>query len=99
MFISFTMEFEWNERKNKINIQKHGLDFRTATRVFLDEKRLEIYDNHHSTFWEERYKVIGIVQRLIAVIITERNGKIRIISARVARKGEIDEYNNQNDIR
>lgn len=99
MFISFTMEFEWNERKNKINIQKHGIDFRKAISVFSDDKRLELYDRKHSTLFEERFKTIGIVHRLITVFFTERGGRIRIISARPATKEEENGYNNQNNFR
>lgn len=93
------MEFEWDERKNKINIKKHGVDFRMAVAVFSDEKRLEVYDRKHSTLFEDRFKTIGFVHRLITVFFTERNGRIRIISARPATKEEEIGYNNQNDIR
>lgn len=29
------MKFEWDEYKNKTNIQKHGIDFRDAVYVFF----------------------------------------------------------------
>ena len=41
------MIFEWDDNKEQINIKKHGMDFETASRIFLDENRLEIYDNLH----------------------------------------------------
>lgn len=37
------MHFEWDENKNKLNITKHGIDFETASRVFDDYFRIEIY--------------------------------------------------------
>ena len=59
--ISFIIDgilFEYDEEKNRINIQKHGLSFETAARVFFDYDRLELYDESHSTE-EERYNTIG----------------------------------------
>ena len=59
--ISFIIDgvlFEYDEEKNNINVQKHGLSFETAARVFFDYDRLELYDEIHSTE-EDRYNVIG----------------------------------------
>lgn len=52
------MAFEYDDEKNKINIKKHGIDFRTAARVFFDYDRIEAYDDTHSQE-EERYNTIG----------------------------------------
>ena len=50
------MTFEWDETKNVINKRKHnGVSFEIATRVFLDDKRIEKYDALNSTVDEERY--------------------------------------------
>lgn len=38
------MTFEWDEDKNKINLEKHGIDFETAILVFNDMQRIEIFD-------------------------------------------------------
>ena len=38
------MLFEYNETKNDINVKKHGLSFRSASRVFFDYDRIELYD-------------------------------------------------------
>ena len=35
------MNFEWDDKKNKINIQKYGYSFKKAAKVFLDENRIE----------------------------------------------------------
>ena len=59
--ISFIIDgvlFEYDEEKNRLNIQKHGLSFETAARVFFDYDRLELYDEIHSTD-EDRYNTIG----------------------------------------
>ena len=81
------MKFEWDEEKNKINFQKHGIDFETAMLVFNDMQRIEIYDLEHS-FDEDRYNTIGMVNDVIFVVYTERKDNIRLISARIATKTE-----------
>lgn len=52
------MAFEYDEEKNLINIQKHGIDFKSAARVFFDYDRIELYDDSHSVD-EDRYDTIG----------------------------------------
>jgi len=36
--------FEWDALKEQSNITKHGLDFRTAARIFLDRFMIEFED-------------------------------------------------------
>ena len=52
------MTFEYDEEKNRINIQKHGISFRSAARVFFDYDRIEMYDEENSQE-EDRYDTIG----------------------------------------
>jgi len=52
------MAFEYDEEKNKKNILKHGIDFRTAARVFFDYDRIEYADELHSDE-EKRFNTIG----------------------------------------
>ena len=88
------MLFEWDDKKEQINIAKHGIDFSTAALVFDDPNRIEKYDNLHSD-WEDRYITIGLVNGtavLVMVVYTERNPSIRIISARLATKREKEAY-------
>ena len=85
---------EWDDNKAEINYKKHGIRFRVAARVFLDDNRIEFLDEAHSDD-EERWKVIGRVRDVLAVIYTERNEKLRIISARFATNEEEDEYYGQ----
>lgn len=40
--------FEWDDAKNKINKIKHGINFKTAAKVFSDPYRIEEYDTLHS---------------------------------------------------
>ena len=93
------MNFEWDTEKNKANIKKHGVAFEMAAKVFLDEKRIERYDAEHSSMDESRYKTIGMVGKVLTVIYTERKTAIRIISARLAEKEEIDEYYKDYELR
>ena len=87
------MNYEWDEKKNRINKEIHdGIGFELAVRVFLDEKRIERYDAKHSTADEDRWDVLGMVGDVLFVVYTERNENIRIISARKATKAEQEEY-------
>ena len=88
--------FEWDEEKNEINRQKHGIRFELALRVFYDENRVEEYDEIHSED-EDRYISIGYVNGVLVVIHTDRGEAIRIISARPADKKERLKYYEQFD--
>ena len=83
------MDFEWNPEKAKINAEKHFVDFDEARTIFDDPLFITFLDEEHSTE-EERYITIGLSnkQRLLLVAHTERNAKIRIISARKVSKHE-----------
>lgn len=52
------MHFEYDEKKNLANIKKHGIDFRSAARVFFDYDRVEYADEGHSED-EDRFYTIG----------------------------------------
>lgn len=93
------MRFEWDERKNRENIRKHKLSFLDAIRVFNDEKLIEVFDKENSTPEEERWVEIGMASKLLYVVITEREGVIRLISAREATKEEANEYYRDYDFR
>ena len=88
------MLFEWDDEKDRKNIAKHGIGFRTAILVFKDLNRLEKYDAAHSLN-EDRYLTIGEINgtfMVVTVVYTERPETIRIISARRATKEEKEEY-------
>ena len=85
------VNFVWNKRKNNINIKKHGIGFELASKVFLDEARIEWYDEEHS-ICEDRYITIGLVGEVLFVVYTERNEDVRLISARLADKDEKEVY-------
>ena len=52
------MLFEYDPEKNRKNIEKHGISFKSAARVFFDYDRIELYDEDHSGE-EDRYDTIG----------------------------------------
>jgi len=83
--------FEWDETKNHQNLKKHGIDFQTAAHVFADNNRIEIFDRYHSVE-EDRFITIGKVHRVLFVVYTERDTRIRIISARLANRQEREAY-------
>lgn len=59
--VTFTlggMHFEYDDEKNKKNIEKHGISFKSAARIFFDYDRIEYYDEENSDF-EDRYDTIG----------------------------------------
>lgn len=78
------MEFEWDERKNRRNKNKHGIDFETAMKLWNDKNRIEIQTPFPI---ENRSILIGkLDKKLWAAIFTLRSNAIRIISVRRAPK-------------
>lgn len=78
-------QFEWDSDKNRINKDKHRIAFEDDKTLF-DEPHLRLLCTDHD---EQRWIALGTVDgRLIAVIYTERENRIRLISARAARKSE-----------
>lgn len=82
------MTFEWDEDKNARNVEKHGVSFQTASRIF--EGFVLTVEDDRFDYGEDRERSIGMIDGVLflAVIHTERNGKNRIISARRANRGE-----------
>ena len=87
-------KFVWDSEKAEKNWQKHRVSFETAAEVFLDENSLDDYDEFHSDF-ENRFKIVGLVEKVLVVIYTERGDRNRIISARLANKKETRDYYEQ----
>jgi hypothetical protein len=87
------LEFEWDPRKAAANRQDHGVTFQEAATVFGDRLASIFTDDAHS-IGELREIIIGHSERrrLLLVSFTERDGKIRIISARRATKQERRDY-------
>lgn len=85
------MEFEWDETKRLMNLDKHGIDFIDVREVF-DGDIVTVEDDRYS-YGEQRFITFGLLQgRVIAVVHTDRDDSIRIISARKATKYEQRTY-------
>lgn len=84
------MIFEFDPVKSAVNKEKHGIDFNEAQNLWNDPYLLEI---PAKTSDEKRFLIIGKIEvKHFAGIITYRNGNIRIISVRRARKEEVKLY-------
>jgi uncharacterized DUF497 family protein len=82
-------EFEWDSAKREANLEKHGIDFADAMRIFQEPFLVRPSPRGG----EERFVALGSLDgRIIAVIFTARGETCRLISARRARKNEEDEY-------
>lgn len=83
--------FVYDKVKSASNQDKHGIDFELAQTVWLDKDALIATAKHIED--EKRYMIVGkIKERIWAVIFTHRQDSIRIISARKARKEEVNYY-------
>jgi uncharacterized protein len=87
------VEFEWDEDKALNNIAKHGIDFFDAIHIWDGP----VIDPAGERFVGDEYRpaalgIIGEDDLIIAVVYTVRNGVIRLISARRARRNERHNY-------
>ena len=91
------MELEWDTAKAASNLQKHGVAFEDAERVFYDAGRIETYDGREH-YGEDRWATIGLVYAAVLyVVYTVRNeNTIRLISARKANASEQKQYRQAN---
>ena len=87
------MQFEWDENKNQLNQRKHGISFEEAKEIFFGTIFTSVSEK--IDYGEIREISIGKIQNvlIVAVVHTDRNGKIRIISARKATPKERRKYN------
>lgn len=85
--------FEWDSNKARENIRLHGVTFEEASTVFSDPLAGTQYDPDHS-FGEARFLELGSSKlgRLLVVCYTERDDRIRLISARLATAAERRKY-------
>ncbi len=82
---------EWDPRKAKANIEKHGVDFADAVTALYDDLALTVQDDHPH---EDRFITVGqdAAGHLLVVAYTWRNEVARIISARRATRRERRQY-------
>jgi uncharacterized DUF497 family protein len=90
------LQFEWDVDKAASNWREHGLAFDEAVKTFRDLFAVERLDTRED-YDEERINLIGMCGAvLVHVTYTERDERIRIISARRAEKHEQDDYYREN---
>ena len=87
------LTFEWDIRKSRNNLRRHGVSFDEAMTCFSDVYSQTIHDPDHSID-EDRYVLLGmsIRGRLLVVVHAERDDTIRLISARPANRRERTRY-------
>jgi len=83
------VEFEWDPEKDRRNLEKHGVSFAEAATAFSDPLARSVSDPRHSV-GEFRFLTTGYTstQRLVIVAHTDREDRIRIITAREAKPSE-----------
>ena len=85
------MQFEWDEEKRKANADKHGLDFADLTSFEMITAFL--VEDDRRDYGEIRWFGIGLLKAMVvAVVYTERDGKVRVISLRKANRKEATIY-------
>ena len=85
------MRFEWDENKRLANLNKHGFDFIDVSSIF-DGDTVTVEDDRYN-YGEQRFMTFGLLRgRIIAVVHTESDDLVRIISVRKATKYEQQIY-------
>lgn len=90
------MQIEWDEAKNRSNLDKHGVSFETAQLVFGDPHHLSV--QYRVVGGEERWRTIGLVGWAVLLVVahtwreTEAGEAVRMISARKATPRERQRY-------
>jgi uncharacterized DUF497 family protein len=81
------ISFEYDEQKSVSNLSKHGIDFKDAQKLWVDEQHIEVKVQFDD---EPRYIVVGLIDdKFWTAVITYRAELVRIISVRRSRKSEV----------
>ncbi len=89
------LSFDWDADKAEENYATHGVSFELAELVFSDPFAVERVDDRQD-YGEERFILIGMAREVVLfVVYTEREERIRLISARRATRLERDDYARQ----
>lgn len=86
------MAFEWDDEKNQSNIEKHGIQFEDAQKIF-DGPVLTQMDDRND-YGEVRETSLGQLNGMVVLMVvhTDREGITRLISARKATRKERQRY-------
>ena len=91
------MKFEWDEKKNLINQEKHSVSFEEAREVFDDPLQISKLD-YRFNYFEERWITVGSTKKYQILVVAnmffsdEGEEIIRIISAKKANTKERQSY-------
>ncbi len=81
------MRYTWHEPKRQKNLNRHGLDFAEAEKVFAGP--IFTFEDDRVAYGEQRWVTIGLLGGDVVVIVhTETEEEIRIISMRKVTKNE-----------
>jgi uncharacterized DUF497 family protein len=85
------VRFEWDEAKRRSNLWRHGIDFAEVVDIFSGPT-FTIADDRYD-YGEKRFLTLGLLNgRVVAVVHTDSDDVIRIISARKAERHEEIQY-------
>ena len=86
--------YTWDEAKRRVNLRKHGIDFRDAPKIFRGFTLTA--EDDREFYGEQRFLTLGLLEdQVVSVAHTERGKDIRIISIRKAMKHEARFYFSQ----
>jgi hypothetical protein len=91
---SKVLQFEWDSGNSNKNKLKHAVEDWECEEVLFDSKKVMFKDKLHS-YNEQRFILLGKTrqERLLYIVFTTRNEKIRVISARdITKRKEIELY-------
>lgn len=82
---------KWEPAKARANLRKHGIRFADAATALEDARAISVRDELAD---EERWIAMGMdsLARILVVVYTWRNGRVRLISARLATPRELRQY-------
>ena len=86
------MDFDFDPVKARSNLRKHGVSFAHAEQALHDEMARTVEDP--DAVGEQRFVTLGMdaLGRVLVVIHTQRDERTRVISARKASRGELEQY-------
>ena len=89
-----TFEFEWDQGNQSKSAAKHGVSTEEVEAVFRSGLALPLGIQIQPLFPEQRLGLVGpgMGGRLLQVAFTLREGRIRVISTRPAKKKERKQY-------
>lgn len=83
-------DFEYDSNKSSSNLDKHGIDFVDAQKLWNDSELIKIQVKSEG---EDRFLVIGLISnKHWSAVMTYRSNTIRLISVRRSRKKEVMLY-------